>query len=58
MTASLPGSVPAAWPIGATIGICASATPSDERRSVFQRPWECNEPSAAVTPVSMRAKET
>ena len=27
MTASLPGSVPAAWPIGTTVGICASDTP-------------------------------
>ena len=27
MTASLSGSVPAAWPIGTTVGICDSATP-------------------------------
>ncbi len=53
ITVSLPGSVPAAWPIGATNGICASVTPREERRSVFQWPRECSEPNDAVTPVSI-----
>ena len=56
MTASLPGSVPAAWPIGTTVGICSSDTPSERKRSAFQRPWVCRSPSEAVTPVSIAAR--
>ncbi len=44
MTASLPGSVPAAWPMGTTAGICCSATPIEPSSSVFQRPWVWSRP--------------
>ena len=52
MTASLPGSVPAAWPMGTTVGICSSATPNECSNSAFQRPCVWSRPSDAVTPVS------
>ncbi len=52
-TASLPGNVPAAWPIGTTVGICSEDTPSEPSRSAFQCPCGWSEPRAAVTPVSM-----
>ena len=52
-TASLPGSVPAACPMGATVGICPSATPMEPSSAAFQRPWVWSIPSDAVTPVSI-----
>ena len=53
MTASLPGNVPAAAPMGTTIGICFSVMPMEPRRSVFQPLCVWSIPSEAVTPVSM-----
>ena len=52
ITASLSGNVPAAWPMGTTIGICASETPMELSRSVFHPLWVWSIPSEAVTPVS------
>ena len=56
ITASLPGSVPAACPMGTTVGICAVATPRDASSSAFHRPRAWSAPSAAVTPVSMAGR--
>ena len=48
-----PGNVPAATPMGTTMGNCASWTPTDARRSPFHVPNMWRDPSDAVTAVSM-----
>ena len=51
-----PGNVPAATPIGTTMGNCASWTPTEARRSRFHVPDMWRDPSDAVTPVSMAGR--